>query len=126
EWGKEQLKPGPNFAGRYAVIMWGCGAPCLMMAISDLQTGAVYNPPVSASGGLALPLLALPNSVGRDADLEYRVDSRLMIVTATPHWERMDAKSFSYYFLFEGEKWKLLYRVPFTDAGFQSGDPGSK
>jgi len=41
------------------VIVWGCGAACLRMAVSDAKAGTVYNPPLSA-GGLALPLLMLP------------------------------------------------------------------
>src|ERR1700722_6281073 len=35
--GKEQA--GPNFAGHYIVITWGCGSPCGMMAIEDALTG---------------------------------------------------------------------------------------
>jgi len=84
EWGKEQNRPGPNFAGHYVVIVWGCGAPCLMMAVCDAETGEVYNPPLSATGGLTLPLLVFPNSAGRGADFEYRRNSQLMIVCACP------------------------------------------
>ena len=111
EWSKEQNRPGPNFAGQYIVIVWGCGAPCLMMAICDLGTGAVYSPPLSATGGLDLPLLVLPNSAGRDADIEYRRDSQLLIIKATPHWYRRDAESYTFYFLWQGDQWKLLRRV---------------
>jgi hypothetical protein len=110
KWSKEQGKPGPNFAGHYIVIIWGCGAGCIRMAISNAQTGAVYDPPVSA-GGLALPMLMFPVSVGRAPDLAYRIDSKLMIVKATPHWERRDAISYAFYFLWEGEHWTLLRRV---------------
>ena len=115
EWGKEQNRPGPNFAGHYVVIVWGCGAPCLMMAVCDAETGAVYNPPLSATSGLALPLLVFPNSVGRDADIEYRLDSQLMLIKATPHSDRPEAESYSFYFLLQGKQWKLLRRVPITD-----------
>lgn len=114
ESGKEQNKPGANFAGHYIVIVWGCGAACLRMAVSDAKTGTVYSPPLSA-GGLALPLLMLPMSVGRSPDLEYRRDSRLMIVKATPSWDRPNAKSYTFYFLFQNNQWKLLRRVPITD-----------
>jgi hypothetical protein len=115
EWGKEQNRPGPNFAGHYIVVVWGCGAPCLMMAISNAKTGAVYNPPLSWTGGLALPLLVFPNSVGTDADVEYRRDSQLMIIKATPHSDRPDAIPYAFYFLWQGEQWSLLRRVPIGD-----------
>ena len=110
EWGRELNRPGPNFAGHYIVIVWGCGAGCIRMAMSDAKTGSVYNPPVSA-GGLALPMLMFPNSAGRAPDLEYRIDSRLMIIKATPHWERRDAASYALYFLWQGDNWLLLRRV---------------
>jgi hypothetical protein len=115
QWGKEQNRPGANFAGHFVVIVWGCGAPCLMMAVSDAESGAVYNPPLSATGGLALPLLVFTNSVGRDADIEYRRDSQLMIIKATPHSDQPNAESYSFYFLFQDKQWKLLRRVPITD-----------
>jgi hypothetical protein len=35
-----------------------------------------------------------------------------MIVKATPHWEQRDAVSYAFYFLWEGEHWTLLKRVP--------------
>jgi hypothetical protein len=36
---------GPNFAGYYTVVMWGCGASCQMLAIVDARTRTVYIPP---------------------------------------------------------------------------------
>jgi hypothetical protein len=112
EWGKEKNMAGPNFAGRYAVIVWGCGAPCLRMAVCDLQTGEVFNPPLSPTGGLGLPWLVFPNSVAGNVRMDYRVDSQLMIIDATPHSDRPGAKPYSFYFLFQDGQWKLLRRVP--------------
>ncbi len=88
-----------------------------MMAVSDLETGEVFDPPIAAkSGSLALPLLVLPNSVGRNADIEYRLNSRLMVIKATPHyWERPDPPSYSFYFLLQDGQWKLLRRIPVSD-----------
>jgi hypothetical protein len=34
----EQERPGPNFAGHYIVIQWGCGTDCLKMAVVDAKT----------------------------------------------------------------------------------------
>ena len=45
--GKESDQPGPNFAGDFIVIQWGCGAPCLMMAMVDARSGEVFYPPMS-------------------------------------------------------------------------------
>jgi hypothetical protein len=111
EWSKEQNKPGPNFAGHYIVIAWGCGSGCIRMAMSDAETGTVYNPPPVSDGELALPMLVFPNSAGGAAETEYRRNSRLMIVRATPHADRSDAVPYAYYFLWQDKRWRLLRRV---------------
>lgn len=114
--GKEMAKPGPNFAGHYAIIRWSCGAPCLMAAIADLQTGTVLYPPITGLGigkpDFALPMLTPELAVSRNAELEYRLDSGLLIIKATP---RQTAKhpSYVYYFLLEGNHWRLLRQVPY-------------
>lgn len=110
EWGREQNRPGPNFAGHYIVIVWGCGTGCIRMAMSDAETGAVYNPPISA-GGLALPMLMFPVSVGKAPELDYRLASRLVVIRATPHWDQRDAASYAFYFLWQAKHWTLLRRV---------------
>jgi len=37
-------KEGPNFAGHYTIVRWGCGSDCRQFAIVDARTGAVYFP----------------------------------------------------------------------------------
>jgi ankyrin repeat protein len=39
---REGAKKGPNFAGHYTVIDWGCGSNCQSIAIVDALTGKVY------------------------------------------------------------------------------------
>ena len=109
--GKEQK--GPNFAGRLIVIQWGCGSPCLRMAIVDAQTGDVYYPPISINGLAALsfdlPVLRARGSAPQNPIVEFRLDSNLLIVRATPgHTDRAN----TYYFLWQGG-WRLLRRAPF-------------
>jgi hypothetical protein len=53
---------GPNFAGHFTVVTWGCGTSCQSHAIVDAQTGAVYFPGVITSLGA-----------------EFHVDSRLFV-----------------------------------------------
>ena len=108
--GREQDRPGPNFAGYYIVIVWSCGAGCIRMARADAKTGSVYSPPISA-GGLALPMLMFPVSIGRAPDLDYRANSRLMVIRATPHWDKPGAVSYAFYLLWQGDRWLLLRQV---------------
>ena len=69
-------KPGTNFAGKYVVIIWGCGSQCVMMAVVDAATGKIYDPPLSGAGTeLYVPLDNLSKM-----ETEYRIDSSLMVL----------------------------------------------
>ena len=54
---------GANFAGRFALVTWGCGTACLSGALLDLRSGAVHPLPIAPELGL-----------------DFRADSRLLIV----------------------------------------------
>jgi hypothetical protein len=36
---REGAAHGPNFAGRYTAVMWGCGTGCQILAVVDARTG---------------------------------------------------------------------------------------
>src|ERR1041385_7981990 len=57
-------KDGPNFAGYYTVVTWGCGSDCMQVAVVDCRTGRVYFAPFTVSPGI---------------DADFRIDSRLFI-----------------------------------------------
>lgn len=107
---REQHQPGPNFAGKMIIVQWGCGAPCLMMAMVDASTGDVYLPPLAVKDTLALPLLCIGNSVGSNPEIAFRRDSRLLVIKATPDWFKENHHSFTYYYLWQNNSWSLLYR----------------
>jgi hypothetical protein len=61
-------RKGPNFAGHYRVAEWGCGSNCLVYALIDVITGAVYDK-------------GLPNpNGGYPCGLLYQRDSNLFVV----------------------------------------------
>lgn len=66
---REGTRKGPNFAGHYTVVEWGCGTECQQMAIVNAKTGHVY-----------IPDFAL--SLGAD----YRRDSSLLIANPPEVW----------------------------------------
>jgi len=35
---------GPNFAGAFTIVTWGCGSSCRMLAVVDGRSGRVYGP----------------------------------------------------------------------------------
>ena len=58
---RERVKNGPNFAGRYTLVWWGCGTGCQSIVVVNDSTGTIYDG-VSTSNGP-----------------DVREDSRLMI-----------------------------------------------
>jgi hypothetical protein len=107
--------PGPNFAGDYAIVRWGCGSPCNMAAIVDLKTGQVFPPPHHGSGRsyFRFPLIEIPMDQYR---LTYRVGSRLLVAnmcdaevrTKTGTQSRMCGP---HYFIMQEDGLKLLKSV---------------
>jgi hypothetical protein len=59
------IKEGPNFAGRYKVIQFGCGTGCTFVYVADVSTGRVYSFP---HGG----------EDDQELRLEYRISSNLI------------------------------------------------
>lgn len=39
---RKGAKKGPNFAGHYTIVDWGCGSNCQVYAVVDAHTGKVY------------------------------------------------------------------------------------
>ena len=66
---------GPNFAGHYFVVRWGCGSQCLMMATIDAKTGEIYEPPLAEKGSLSVPLDNLS-----EMETDLRPDSSLLVL----------------------------------------------
>jgi len=60
----------PDFAGRYTLATWGCGASCVMAAAIDRTSGAV----------VMLPFRVSDWPPEREEPFDYRPDSRLLIV----------------------------------------------
>jgi hypothetical protein len=67
-------KHGPNFAGHYTVVDWGCGTSCAIFIVVNARSGRTYEPPEISKGvdlGVTGP--------------EFRRDSTLMVVASCPN-----------------------------------------
>ena len=60
------MNEGPNFAGHYSVIQFGCGTTCTFVFIGNNKNGTVV---LLNKGGDENPYL----------ELDYRIDSRLLV-----------------------------------------------
>jgi hypothetical protein len=48
---REGVKAGPNFAGHFTLVAWGCGSSCQEWAIVDARTGRVFDWLVRSTAG---------------------------------------------------------------------------
>ncbi|WP_423141687.1 hypothetical protein ACOYW6_12790 [Parablastomonas sp. CN1-191] len=103
---REGAKLGPDFADHYTIIRIGCGAATTCLAIADAENGNVYFPPELTS---VEALLVDTGKMDIDA-LNYRRDSRLLIVVGSPNEERRQA-GISYY-IWRSSKLRLLRFLP--------------
>lgn len=99
---REGAKEGPNFAGHFTVVMWGCGTSCAQFAIVDAITGTVYDPPYkSVVGGDTQGLL-------EHWGLHFELDSRLFIAQGCPEEKNCATR----YYRWDGSRLELLKEGP--------------
>ena len=104
-WKDAKEKAGPNFAGHYTVIRWGCGSECLMMAIVDAETGKVNSPPLSGAG----TELFVPMDIMSDREIDFRLDSTLMVLRNACRKDRTECGV--YYFNWKDDHFILEQRT---------------
>jgi hypothetical protein len=99
---REDSRGGPNFAGRYTVVVWGCGTGCAQMGLVDARNGKVYFPPVE--------YMDIPDMEDEAARSRvFRLDSRMLVVTRN-HYDGQGTYT-AYYFLFDGGRFRLLRKA---------------
>ena len=92
----EKVEEGPNFAGRYVYVEWGCGARCGAGAVVDPESGEIVE-------------FGILNSHGVD----YELESKLLIVNPPSSLEYLDEgmlleEEVTQYFLMSDEGLFLL------------------
>jgi hypothetical protein len=99
---REDSRSGPNFAGHYTVVIWGCGTGCAQMGIVDAKTGRVYFPPVE---WMDIPDMEDEQSRGKF----FRLDSKLLVITKSNY--DMERSYTAYYYLFDKNRFRLLRKA---------------
>ncbi len=98
----EGSRSGPNFAGRYTVVVWGCGTGCAQMAVVDARTGRVYFPPVEYHD--------IPDMEDEQARARtFRLDSKLLVLTND--FYDGAGRYTAHYYLFDNNRFRLLRRA---------------
>jgi hypothetical protein len=96
------VKQGVNFAGHYTVVIWGCGTSCQSFAIVDQISGRVYF-------SKELSLVSYTDYWENDYGLNYRPDSRLLIVNGRPDEDKDNGK---YFYEWNNNRLKLIKMIP--------------
>jgi hypothetical protein len=105
ETGDSVARPGPNFAGQYTIVNWGCGTDCGEMAIVDAETGRIYQPPFASKGSA---YFCYPTRFTEPP--RYRLNSRLFIMPDI--CSGGVAMCGTYYFVWENNRWREVQREP--------------
>jgi hypothetical protein len=90
---------GPNFAGHYTVVTWGCGVACEELAIVDAGTGRVHFPK-------SIKLNAYQLVTDGSAPFQFEKNSKLLVLTGSPN----DTDELGiFYYIWAGSDLKRVY-----------------
>jgi hypothetical protein len=115
---RQGAKTGPNFAGHYTMVAWGCGLGSFEIAVIDAKTGKVYFPHfecISLAGGIDLPIYG-----GDDVNPGFRLDSKVFFVIGIEDKAGANPKDrAAQFYVFDEGTFKLVYSIPapFPEAG---------
>ena len=102
EGGTENERVGPNFAGRYVLVQWGCGSNCMEAALIDGRDGTVLRLPQIP--GEELDYFGVPTGSVDMRTLEFRRYSRLLRVPRI-------TDGMTYAYVLEGHRWQFLSKA---------------
>ena len=107
---REGAAKGPNFAGNFSIVQWGCGSDCIQMAVIDEKSGTVFRGPF---GTLAFSAELIWHGNGPEADrfepVSFRLDSGLLVVRGCP--EENERNCAWFYHEWDGKKFRLLQKL---------------
>ena len=106
----EGAKAGPNFAGHYTVVSWGCGMASFDFVVIDTITGKVYSSPERC----------ITYSIAYDLPIEdvlmghpgFKLDSKLLLTIGLKDGDPANGEGKATMYLFDEGKFKVIYRVP--------------
>lgn len=107
---KRGAAKGPNYAGHYTVVGWGCGSACLSFAVVNAMTGEVMVADgIDNVGGAFLDADDfMPGTASQYWALRYRADSRLLVVLGSLNDSDNEG---AFYYVVKGNRLVLVYSV---------------
>jgi hypothetical protein len=100
-------KEPPDFAGHYKIAGWGCGSVCASGALIDLKTGTIRPLPFGGQGRGAAYWIFTGGPM-EEKYIEYRRDSRLLIIRRITSGKETTWETLTYYFIWDGNRFKQI------------------
>lgn len=100
---------GPNFAGHYTLVKWGCGSSCQLLAIVDARTGRVYIP----AGLLQLDTdpWAGGDPLAAEESVQFRRNSRLLVLVGGGYFGKRPRRKGKYFYEWRNNRLKLISSI---------------
>ncbi|HVG28469.1 MAG TPA: hypothetical protein VM864_01985 [Pyrinomonadaceae bacterium] len=103
---REDSRGGPNFAGRYTIVFWGCGTGCAQVTAVDAKTGKVH--------WLPLDWVDIPDESDAAQNRNFRLSSKLLVLTRSRYDLR--ASYTAYYYLFDNNGFRLIRQLELDNS----------
>lgn len=106
---------GPNFAGHYTIVSWGCGSGCVSMTIVDARDGTVFQAPFRVLEW-GMPLMKYEGRYAANEEhfepLSFGLGSRLLIVRGCPE----EKNCASYFYEWQTPHFEMIRKVQAKEA----------
>lgn len=103
-WAAKNMKP--NFAGRYILTEWGCGAACRSGAVIDALTGKIY------SWAFSICCWDVDfHQVEKFEPIDFRLNSKLIVFTGLRNESDRDTDRDFHYYKFEKNKFVYIRTI---------------
>jgi hypothetical protein len=108
----ESAKEGPDFAGHFVIERFSCGSGCTSFVIVNVVTLKVFRNDFD----VAYSFCPANRPPGAEAELAYKLDSRLLIVTGAIETlsrtrGEVDGPCGYFYYLWDGRSLKQIHSV---------------
>ena len=104
---REGAAEGPNFAGQFTVVGWGCGTSCIQWAIVDAKIGGVYFPPHEIASISTVHVdIAEGEPEPHFYGLRFRLDSTLLMILGAPNED--ESREGILFYQWTGKSFKFL------------------